>query len=108
MSLHSLAGMSSMLMQSWNSTNCLLRQHTNEVLPILMKPLAELLRERRRATIEPPGSTELSSKGHREIFEAVKNRDNEQARDAMLEHLRMVRGVLGTFSHTDDEKIDAA
>ena len=80
----------------------------NEMLPILLNPLAESLRESRRVTSEPPGSTGLSSKGHREIFEAVKNRDKEQAREAMREHFRMVRRVLGRFSHTDDDKIDAA
>jgi len=77
----------------------------NEVLPVLLSPLAELLRESRRVTSEPPGSTELSLQGHREILEAVKNRDKEQAREAMREHFRMVRRVLRTFSHTDDDKV---
>lgn len=78
----------------------------NEVLHILMRPLAELLRDSRRVTIEPPGSTELSFKGHKEIFEAVKNRDKEQAREAMRKHLRMVRKVLERSGCADDDRVD--
>lgn len=79
----------------------------NEVLPILLNPLAELLWKSRRVTIEPPGSTELASKGHRKIFEAVKNKDKKRAREAMREHLRMVRRLLGMSGCTDDGKIEA-
>jgi len=78
----------------------------NEVLPILLNPLAELLRESRRVTSEPPGSTKLSLQGHREIFKAVKNGDKEQAREAMRQHFHMVRKTLGTLGYTDDDKID--
>jgi len=77
----------------------------NEVLPVLLSPLAELLRESRRVTSEPPGSAELSFQGHREILEAVKRGDKEQAREAMRQHFRMVRKVLRTFSHPDDDKV---
>jgi GntR family transcriptional repressor for pyruvate dehydrogenase complex len=86
----------------------LTRATHNEVLPILLKPLAELLRESRRVTIEPPGSTELSLAGHREIFEAVKNGDREQAREAMREHLRMVKKMLGRTGYVEDGTIGAA
>jgi len=83
----------------------------NEVLPILLKPLAELLRESRRVTSEPPGSAELSFKGHKEIYEAVTRRDKEQAQLAMREHCRMVREVLGRTGWTgagDDDKVAEA
>ena len=43
----------------------------NEVLPILLNPRAELLRESRRVTTETRESTELSLRGHREIFKEV-------------------------------------
>ncbi len=79
----------------------------NEVLPILLNPLAELLRESRRVTSEPPGSTELSFEGHREIFEAVKNGDKEQAQEAMREHFRMVREVLERSGYAGNDKIPA-
>jgi len=85
----------------------LTRATHNEVLSILVNPLAELLRESRRVTIEPAGSAELSFKGHTKIFEAVKNRDKQQARQAMREHLRMVREVLRAFGQTDDAKTNA-
>jgi len=80
----------------------LTRATHNEVLPILVNPLAELLRESRRVTIEPPGSSELSLMGHREIFEAVKCKDRHQARAAMRRHLLMVRKVLGAVDQADD------
>ena len=82
----------------------LTRAAHNEVLPILVNPLAALLRESRRVTIEPPGSSELSLRGHREILEAVKNRDKEQAREAMRKHLQLVRQTLlaqGTLDNAD-------
>jgi GntR family transcriptional repressor for pyruvate dehydrogenase complex len=76
----------------------------NEVLPILLGPLAELLRKSRRVTSEPPGSAELSFRGHKEILEAVKDRDKERAREAMRQHFRMVRKVLRTFGYPGQDK----
>jgi len=60
--------------QICDSTKCSWAQH-NEVLPRLLKPLADLLPESRRVTSELPGSAELPFKGHKQIFEALKNGD---------------------------------
>ncbi|HEM62439.1 MAG TPA: FCD domain-containing protein [Chloroflexi bacterium] len=62
------------------------------------------MRESRRVTIEPPGSSQLSLMGHREIFEAVKSKDRHQARAAMRQHLLMVRRVLGNAGFSQDDK----
>jgi GntR family transcriptional repressor for pyruvate dehydrogenase complex len=72
----------------------LTRATHNEVLPILINPLAELLRGSRRVTIEPAGSAQLSSEGHRSIYDAVKDGDKEGAREAMRQHLRMVKDAV--------------
>jgi GntR family transcriptional repressor for pyruvate dehydrogenase complex len=72
----------------------LTRATHNEVLPILIHPLAEMLRESRRLTIEPAGSAQLSLAGHRSIYDAVKDGDQECAREAMRQHLRMVRDTI--------------
>ena len=85
----------------------LTRATHNGVLPILLNPLAELLRESRRVTIEPPGSIELSLMGHRQIFEAVKSGDREQARQAMRQHLQMVRGVVQRLGQSGDTEMSA-
>jgi GntR family transcriptional repressor for pyruvate dehydrogenase complex len=84
----------------------LTRATHNEVLPILINPLAALLRESRRVTIEPPESSQRSWEGHTKIFEAIKDSDREQAREAMRHHLRMVREVLSTPADTFAGKPD--
>jgi len=76
----------------------------NEVLPILLNPLAELLRESRRVGMEPPGSAEAPLQGHWEIFKAVKNKDKEQAREAMRRHLQLVRKTLMRLSHSNGDQ----
>jgi len=81
----------------------------NEVLPVLLNPFAELLRESRmRVTSEPPESRELSMQGHRAIFQAVRDGNKEQAREAMRQHFRMIRKVLKTLGYTEDDEIDKA
>ncbi len=61
----------------------------NEVLPILVNPLGELLRESRRIT--GTWRTGPSLQSHKEIFQAVKNKDKEQAREKMHQHLQNVK-----------------
>jgi GntR family transcriptional repressor for pyruvate dehydrogenase complex len=78
----------------------LLAQAThNEVLSILLNALGELLRESRRVTIEAPGVAQLSWQGHRRIFEAVRDSDEAGAREAMRQHLTMVRDSLPSLGH---------
>jgi len=80
----------------------------NEVLPILLNPLAELLRENRRVIGELPEMIELSLRDHQAILEALKNKDKEQAREAMRRHLQAVKKALVRLGYADDDKVDVA
>lgn len=75
----------------------------NDVLPILLHPLSELLRESRRVTVRPQGATNLSHKGHIEILAAVVRGDKEEARTAMRRHFSLVRKTLTAVGGGDHE-----
>ena len=67
------------------------------------RPIAELLREVRLATIGSAGSFERSLQGHTEIVEAVISGDREQARQAMRRHLEEVNKALDERYAQDGE-----
>jgi DNA-binding FadR family transcriptional regulator len=56
---------------------------------------------------ELPEMIELSLRDHRAILEAVKNKNKEQAREAMLRHLQAVKEALVRLGCADDDKVDA-
>lgn len=60
----------------------------NPVFVLLLETLAGFLRESREKTLAYSG-VDLALQGHRAVFEAVRSRDGDKAREAMLEHLRL-------------------
>ena len=60
----------------------------NSIFTILLNSIVDLLQEARRLAISTPGAGERSSRYHRQILEAVKNRDAEEAINAMSEHMQ--------------------
>lgn len=60
----------------------------NSIFTILLNSIVDLLQEARRLAISTPGSGERSSRYHRRILEAVKNREAEEAFNAMSEHMQ--------------------
>jgi GntR family transcriptional repressor for pyruvate dehydrogenase complex len=58
----------------------------NPVFVLLLETLAGFLRESREQTLAYSG-VEVALKGHRAVFEAIRLRDSDKARGAMLEHL---------------------
>ena len=60
----------------------------NNIFTILLNSIVDLLQEARRLAISTPGAGERSSRYHRQILEAVKKRDAEEAINAMSEHMQ--------------------
>ncbi len=65
----------------------------NPVFVLLLETLAGFMRESREKTLAYSG-VEVALKGHRAVFEAVRLRDSDKAREAMLEHLRLATSDL--------------
>jgi GntR family transcriptional repressor for pyruvate dehydrogenase complex len=73
--------------------NALVRATGNIVFEWMLSPLAELLRESRRKTILNAGVDRVLD-GHRNILEAVADRNPDKAGDCMRTHLSMAREDL--------------
>jgi len=58
----------------------------NPLFQVVLEPIAELLSESRRQTLEHYGA-ELAHRHHENILEAVRQRDREAAAQAMREHI---------------------
>jgi DNA-binding FadR family transcriptional regulator len=58
----------------------------NPLFQVVLEPIAELLSESRRQTLEHYGA-ELAHRHHEKILEAVRQRDREAAAQAMREHI---------------------
>jgi GntR family transcriptional repressor for pyruvate dehydrogenase complex len=69
-----------------------LAQATNNALiPALLDSLADLLREHRMRAATVEGALERGQPYHKQIIEAVKNRDEVAARETMRSHLKQIR-----------------
>jgi GntR family transcriptional regulator, transcriptional repressor for pyruvate dehydrogenase complex len=76
------------------SFHALLAEATrNPVFGLLLEPLANLMRLSRKATLGRTGA-ERAVAGHREILEAIRRRDPQTARQAMLDHLALAEEDL--------------
>ena len=62
----------------------------NSLIPILIDPVIELLREQRMRIFEVRGGAERGQFHHRRIFDALRQHDSEAARLAMTAHLEQV------------------
>ena len=67
--------------------NLITEAASNPMLTRITVSLGELTRASRRRTVEIPGVPEETLEDHRAIVAAVKGRDSEAAREAMLRHL---------------------
>lgn len=63
----------------------------NTLIPILIDALIDLLREHRVRAASVKGGIERSQPYHKQILEAVTNRDADQAREIMRGHLTQTR-----------------
>lgn len=63
----------------------------NTVLELIVAPLYELMRDVRRSTFDVPGTPARALKHHWSIFRAVRDSDEQAARQAMRRHVEQVR-----------------
>ncbi len=63
----------------------------NPVLTTLLDTLAELVFENRGVTVEHAKDLKKSAELHRQIYRAIKDREGDEARRRMSEHLSMAR-----------------
>jgi GntR family transcriptional repressor for pyruvate dehydrogenase complex len=63
----------------------------NDVIPILIDSIIDLLREQRKGIFVTPGGPQRGQIHHKRILKAVKQRDPNAARKAMHAHLAQVR-----------------
>ncbi len=63
----------------------------NSLFQLIVQSVVDLLQESRRLAVSSPGAAERSSDHHRQILAAVKARDDEGARKAMVAHLSQIK-----------------
>jgi GntR family transcriptional repressor for pyruvate dehydrogenase complex len=70
------------------------RASQNKAFAIIVELIGELLAESRKATLSIPGQPVKSIEDHILIFEAIRDRDEKRAGEAMLNHLRKAQANL--------------
>lgn len=63
----------------------------NSLIPILIDPIVDLLREQRKRIFLVPGGPQRGQVYHKRILEAIRRHDVMEAREAMRAHLEQVR-----------------
>ncbi len=63
----------------------------NDIIPILIDSIVDLLREQRKSIFSTPGGPQRGQIHHKRILKAVKQQDPNAARKAMRAHLVQVR-----------------
>jgi GntR family transcriptional repressor for pyruvate dehydrogenase complex len=66
----------------------------NQLLPLVLEPIGQLLRASRVATIHNPGTVDRSIAAHQDILDHTKEHDVTGARQAMRRHLLQVEGEI--------------
>ena len=72
----------------------LVRATGNLVLEMVTAPVYGLMREQRGSIFHVKGSSERAIEHHREVLEALRSRDPDRAREAMLGHIDQVRDEI--------------
>ncbi|HMC20966.1 MAG TPA: FCD domain-containing protein, partial [Thermoanaerobaculia bacterium] len=63
----------------------------NPVLQALVEMVSSLVYEQRRLTVERAKDLKESAEMHRRIYQAIRDRDPERAREEMTRHLDLAR-----------------
>jgi GntR family transcriptional repressor for pyruvate dehydrogenase complex len=66
----------------------------NQVIPKVMDVIMDLLAESRARSLQGAKRAEKSLEGHRQILEAIKRRDGEEAAERMRAHIEEIEVVL--------------
>lgn len=78
----------------------IVRATHNAVLLIVMSSVTDLLRESRRLTFQAPGAIPRGASWHQAILAALERRNPDEARQAMIGHLKQVQDALLDFEET--------
>lgn len=70
------------------------RASRNQVVLKVIDVLMDLLREGRERSLQVRGRPQRSLRGHRQILEAIRRRDGEEAARAMLHHLEQIEEMV--------------
>jgi GntR family transcriptional repressor for pyruvate dehydrogenase complex len=73
----------------------------NILIPFLIDPIVDLMREQRTRIFNVPGGPARGQLHHKRLLEAVSRRDPEAARQAMRDHLKQVREDSAASKTTD-------
>ncbi len=73
----------------------------NEMFPMLIEVLADLLRESRKMIFQVAGAPKRGQLWHRRIYEAVKEHDAHAAREAMQQHMQQVAEDAKASGYSD-------
>ncbi len=63
----------------------------NDIIPILIDSIVDLLREQRKGIFQTPGGPQRGQLHHKRILKALKEHNSDAARKAMCAHLAQVR-----------------
>lgn len=77
----------------------LARSTLNPLIPLLIDPIVDLLREQRSRIFKVKGGPNRGQQHHKRILAAVEARDPQAARQAMQDHLQQVREDSHTAAH---------
>jgi GntR family transcriptional repressor for pyruvate dehydrogenase complex len=75
----------------------------NKAFAIIVELIGELLAESRKATLSIPGQPIKTIEDHISIFEAIRNRDEKKAGEAMRNHLQKAQTNLEKKTQNDYE-----
>lgn len=71
----------------------------NPVLLALVEMISSLVYEQRRLTVEGAHDLKQSAEMHRKIYQGIRDRDPERARQAMADHLDLARMAQASEEH---------
>lgn len=75
----------------------ILKASTNPFLPTILLPLQDALSASRRYTSSDPRIRERADRHHRAILDAIRDRDETRAKDAMRAHMTQTRDDIAAY-----------
>ncbi len=73
------------------------RASRSRVVMRIMSAIWEHLQESRQHSLSIPGQSEISLKAHKDIYNAIRNRDPKEAKECMRHHLEQALGALRQY-----------
>jgi DNA-binding FadR family transcriptional regulator len=73
----------------------------NPLLLRVLESVADLMVAQRRALLDVHGAAQRSVKAHRRVYNAIATRKDEEAAQAMYDHLEEIKGDFGLLGWTD-------